>query len=43
MKNKIDRIRNFGIKDENTVSDLGINAKMNEFSAALRFIAIKIH
>ena len=40
-KIKIDRMRNFGIVDENTVSGLGINAKMNEFSAALGIIQLK--
>ena len=40
-KKRIDRMRNFGIVNENTVSDLGINAKMNEFSAALGIIQLK--
>ena len=41
IKIKIDQMRNFGIVDENTVSGLGINAKMNEFSAALGIIQLK--
>ena len=41
MKNKIDRIRNFGIKDEYTVEHLGINAKMSEPNAALGLLQLK--
>ena len=41
MKNKIDRIRNFGIKDEYTVENLGINAKMSEPNAALGLLQLK--
>ena len=41
MKNKIDRIRNFGIKDEYTVEQLGMNAKMSEPNAALGLLQLK--
>lgn len=32
---KLRRLKNFGIKDEEVVDDIGANAKMNEFSAAM--------
>lgn len=32
---KLYRLRNFGILDQETVSDVGANAKMNEFQAAM--------
>lgn len=32
---KLYRLRNFGIMDQETVSDVGANAKMNEFQAAM--------
>ena len=41
MKNKIDSIRNFGIKNEYTVEHLGINAKMSEPNAALGLLQLK--
>jgi len=34
-KSSIDRLRNFGIIDESRIDGLGLNGKMNEFSAAL--------
>lgn len=34
-KNEIYKLRDFGIKDEETVDGIGSNAKMNEFSAAM--------
>jgi len=37
----IDRLRNFGIIDEVTVKGVGLNAKMNEFSAALGLIQLR--
>lgn len=40
MKAAIDRLRNFGIEDETTVSVTGLNAKMNEFSAALGLVQL---
>ncbi len=41
MKNKIDSIRNFGIKNEYTVEHLGINAKMSEPNAAMGLLQLK--
>ena len=41
MKNRIDKIRNFGIKDEYTIDHLGINAKMSEPNAALGVLQLK--
>lgn len=35
LKNKIELLRDFGIKDEETVELVGTNAKMNEFCAAM--------
>jgi len=35
LKKRIDNIRNFGYKDEVTVADNGINAKMSEIHAAM--------
>ena len=35
MKKRIDYLKNFGFADEVTVVAPGINAKMNEFQAAL--------
>lgn len=35
LKDKIYSLKNFGIKDEETVRDIGANAKMNEFCAAM--------
>lgn len=32
---KLERLKNFGIKDEETVDFIGANAKMNEFQAAM--------
>ena len=46
-RNTINRLRNFGIADELCVEDIGLNAKMNEFSAImglcnLRYISVEI-
>lgn len=41
MKLRIDRLKNFGFVDEDTVAELGINAKMNEFQAALGLVQLK--
>ena len=41
MKNKIDSIRNFGIKNEYVVEHIGINAKMSEPNAALGLLQLK--
>jgi len=35
MKEKIDRLKNFGIMNDGTVGALGLNGKMSEFNAAL--------
>ena len=35
LKKRIDLLKNFGIKNENEVVDIGINGKMNEIQAAL--------
>ena len=40
-KIKIDRLKNFGFSDEVTVSETGINAKMNEFQAAFGLLQLK--
>jgi dTDP-4-amino-4,6-dideoxygalactose transaminase len=37
----IDRMKNFGFRDELTVDTLGMNAKMSEFNAALGLIQLK--
>lgn len=41
MKTKIDNLKNFGIIDELTVVDSGINAKMNEVQAAYGLLNLK--
>lgn len=40
-KERIDHLKNFGFKDEVTVVGPGINAKMNEFQAALGLLQLK--
>jgi dTDP-4-amino-4,6-dideoxygalactose transaminase len=40
-KNHIDQLKNFGIINETTVIASGINAKMNEFQAALGLLQLK--
>ena len=35
LKQKIDRLKNFGFVDETTVNSIGINGKMSEFNAAV--------
>jgi dTDP-4-amino-4,6-dideoxygalactose transaminase len=40
-KEHIDQLKNFGITDETTVVTPGINAKMNEFQAALGVLQLK--
>src|SRR5262249_20973642 len=37
----VDRIKNFGIADEVTVTDEGFNGKLNEFQAALGLLQLK--
>ncbi len=41
LKNLIDSLKNFGIVDEITVAEPGINGKMSEFNAALGCIQMK--
>ncbi|MCK4234492.1 DegT/DnrJ/EryC1/StrS family aminotransferase [candidate division WOR-3 bacterium] len=40
-KKRIDNLKNFGFVDETTVVTAGINAKMNEFQAALGLLQLK--
>lgn len=42
-KQRIDFLKNFGFADETTVVGPGINAKMNEFQAAMGLIQLKYH
>lgn len=41
MKTKIDQLKNFGFVDEVTITDVGINAKMNEVQAAFGLLQLK--
>lgn len=41
QKRAIDRLRNFGFRDETCVDALGANGKMNEFSAALGILQLR--
>ena len=41
VKQKIDRLRNFGIQDEVTVSSLGLNGKMSEVHAAYGLLQLQ--
>lgn len=41
IKKKIDLLRNFGIVDEETVSEYGINAKLDEIRAAIGILNLK--
>jgi dTDP-4-amino-4,6-dideoxygalactose transaminase len=41
LKNLIDSLKNFGIADETTLAEPGINGKMSEFNAALGCIQMK--
>jgi dTDP-4-amino-4,6-dideoxy-D-glucose transaminase len=41
IKLRIDRLKNFGLVNEVTVVEPGINGKMNEFQAALGLIQLK--
>lgn len=43
MKTKIDKYKNFGFKDEISVTMPGFNAKMNEMQAALGLLQLKRH
>jgi len=41
LKKKVDYLRNFGFENETTVISAGINAKMNEFQAALGLLQLR--
>lgn len=41
MKNHIDKLKNFGFENEIHVSEIGINAKMNEMCAAVGLIQLE--
>lgn len=41
MKEHIDHLKNFGIKDEISVGELGINGKMSEFNAAIGLLQLR--
>jgi len=41
MKERIDRLKNFGYVNETTVSDPGVNGKMSEIHAALGLVNLK--
>lgn len=41
VKEKVDRLRNFGFVDEVTVEGTGINGKMSEFNAAVGLLQLK--
>jgi len=43
LKEKIYNLRNFGIRDEDKVVDIGINGKMNEIQAALGLLNLKLY
>lgn len=43
LKKKIYNLRNFGIRDEETVEDIGINGKMNELQAAFGLLNLKLY
>jgi len=40
-KARVDKLKNFGFENEITVSEIGINGKMNEFSAALGLVQLR--
>ncbi|HBH7054161.1 TPA: DegT/DnrJ/EryC1/StrS family aminotransferase [Morganella morganii] len=41
MKNKLDRLKNFGYSSETEISSLGYNAKMNEIQSAFGIASLK--
>lgn len=41
MKKRVDSLKNFGIQDEITVTDVGINGKMSEINAAFGLLQLK--
>lgn len=42
LKEKIYNLRNFGIKNENEVVDVGINGKLNEFQASVGILNLEL-
>ena len=40
-KNKIDSLKSFGLTEEGTINQVGINGKMNEFTSALGLLQLK--
>ena len=43
LTKKIHSLRNFGIRSEDIVEDVGINGKMNEFQAAIGLLNLKLY
>lgn len=43
LKRKIYKLRNFGIENEETIDDIGINGKMNEFCVAFGLLNLQIY
>ena len=41
MKKRIDRLKNFGIVNENTIDDISLNGKLSEVHAALGLLQLK--
>jgi len=41
MKDQIDLLKNFGFQSETSVAEVGINGKMNEFSAAIGILQLQ--
>lgn len=41
MKQRIDRLKNFGIVNENTIDDISLNGKLSEVHAALGLLQLK--
>lgn len=41
LKSRLEKFRNFGFEDETTVSEVGINGKLNEVSCALGLLQIE--
>jgi dTDP-4-amino-4,6-dideoxygalactose transaminase len=42
VKHKLDILKNFGIQDEDNISGLGLNAKMNEMQAAIGLLQLRL-
>lgn len=43
LYNKLCELKNFGIEDEETVNEIGVNAKLNEFQAAMGLCNLKYY